>query len=38
MAAHPDRFQGLASLPTPDPAAAAVEAKRAISELACAAS
>jgi hypothetical protein len=33
MAAHPDRFQGLASLPTPDPAAAAVEAKRAISEL-----
>ena len=33
MIAHPDRFQGLASLPTPDPAAAAVEAKRAVSEL-----
>ncbi len=33
MAAHPDRFQALAALPTQVPAAAAVEAKRAITEL-----
>jgi uncharacterized protein len=33
IAAHPDRFNALASLPTQDPAAAIVEAKRAITEL-----
>jgi len=33
MAAHPDRFQALAALPMQDPAAAVVEAKRAITEL-----
>jgi predicted TIM-barrel fold metal-dependent hydrolase len=33
VAAHPDRFNALASLPTQDPAAAIVEAKRAITEL-----
>jgi predicted TIM-barrel fold metal-dependent hydrolase len=33
VTAHPDRFQALANLPTPDPAAAAVEARRAVSEL-----
>ena len=33
VAAHPDRFQALASLPTTDPGAAAAEAKRAVSEL-----
>jgi predicted TIM-barrel fold metal-dependent hydrolase len=33
VAAHPDRFNALASLPTQDPAAAIVEAKRAIAEL-----
>jgi len=33
MAAHPDRFQALAALPTQVPAAAAVEARRAITEL-----
>jgi uncharacterized protein len=33
IAAHPDRFNALASLPTQDPAAAIVEAKRAIAEL-----
>jgi len=33
VAAHPDRFNALASLPTQDPAAAIVEAKRAIVEL-----
>jgi predicted TIM-barrel fold metal-dependent hydrolase len=33
VAAHPDRFNALASLPTQDPAAAIVEARRAISEL-----
>jgi predicted TIM-barrel fold metal-dependent hydrolase len=33
VAAHQDRFQALANLPTPDPAAAAVEAERAVSEL-----
>jgi predicted TIM-barrel fold metal-dependent hydrolase len=33
VAAHPDRFNALASLPTQDPAAAVVEAKRAITEL-----
>jgi 2,3-dihydroxybenzoate decarboxylase len=30
---HPDRFAGFAALPTPDPAAAAEEMERAISEL-----
>ena len=33
MGDHPGRFQGLACLPTPDPAAAADEARRAIGEL-----
>ncbi|WP_193047809.1 amidohydrolase family protein [Mycolicibacterium baixiangningiae] len=33
VAAHPDRFNALASLPTQDPAAAIIEAKRAITEL-----
>lgn len=33
VAAHPDRFRALASLPTPDPDAAAAEARRAVSEL-----
>jgi predicted TIM-barrel fold metal-dependent hydrolase len=33
IAARPDRFNALASLPTQDPAAAIVEAKRAITEL-----
>ncbi len=33
VAAHPNRFQALASLPTQDPAAATVEVKRAITEL-----
>jgi predicted TIM-barrel fold metal-dependent hydrolase len=33
VAAHPDRFNALASLPTQDPAAAIVEVKRAITEL-----
>jgi predicted TIM-barrel fold metal-dependent hydrolase len=33
VSAHPDRFNALASLPTQDPAAAIVEAKRAITEL-----
>jgi predicted TIM-barrel fold metal-dependent hydrolase len=33
IAAHPDRFNALATLPTQDPAAAIVEAKRAITEL-----
>jgi predicted TIM-barrel fold metal-dependent hydrolase len=31
--AHPDRFQGLAALPTPDPPAAAEELRRAVGEL-----
>jgi uncharacterized protein len=31
--ANPDRFQGLATLPTPDPEAAAAELRRAIGEL-----
>ncbi|MBU8830145.1 amidohydrolase family protein [Mycolicibacterium goodii] len=31
--AHPDRFNALASLPTQEPAAAIIEAKRAITEL-----
>jgi uncharacterized protein len=35
VAAHPDRFRLLASLPTQDPAAASVEARRAITELGC---
>jgi len=34
-AAHPDRFKVLASLPTQDPSAAIVEAKRAVAELGC---
>jgi predicted TIM-barrel fold metal-dependent hydrolase len=33
VAAHPDRFNALATLPTQEPAAAIVEAKRAITEL-----
>lgn len=33
IAAHPDRFNALATLPTQDPHAAILEAKRAISEL-----
>jgi predicted TIM-barrel fold metal-dependent hydrolase len=33
VAAHPDRFNALATLPTQDPATAIVEAKRAITEL-----
>ena len=33
VAAHPDRFNALASLPTQDPVAAVIEAKRAITEL-----
>jgi predicted TIM-barrel fold metal-dependent hydrolase len=33
VAAHPDRFQALASLPTQDPTAAIKEAQRAITEL-----
>jgi predicted TIM-barrel fold metal-dependent hydrolase len=33
VSANPDRFNALASLPTQDPAAAIVEAKRAITEL-----
>jgi predicted TIM-barrel fold metal-dependent hydrolase len=35
LAAHPDRFRLLASLPTQNPAAARVEAQRAITELGC---
>jgi uncharacterized protein len=33
VAAHPDRFNALACLPTQDPGAAIIEAKRAITEL-----
>jgi predicted TIM-barrel fold metal-dependent hydrolase len=33
VAAHPDRFEGFATLPTPDPAAAAAELHRAVEEL-----
>lgn len=33
MREHPTRFQGLACLPTPDPAAAAEEARRAVRDL-----
>ena len=36
VAAHPDRFQGLATLPTPDPAGAVTELRRAVTELGCA--
>jgi predicted TIM-barrel fold metal-dependent hydrolase len=35
VAAHPDRFQALATLPTPDPAAAVTELTRAVTELGC---
>lgn len=31
--AHPDRFSGFATVPTPDPAAAAAELRRAVGEL-----
>lgn len=33
VAAHPDRLQGFAALPTPDPAAAAAELERAVTGL-----
>jgi uncharacterized protein len=33
VAAHPDRFEGFAAVPTPDPGAAADELRRAIGEL-----
>ncbi len=33
VAAHPDRFQGFAAIPTPDPAAAAAELERAVGTL-----
>ena len=33
VAAHPDRFQGFAAIPTPDPAAAAAELERAVTQL-----
>ena len=33
IARHPDRFQGFATLPTPDPAAAAAELERCVTEL-----
>lgn len=33
IARHPDRFQGFAAIPTPDPGAAAAELERAVSEL-----
>ncbi|MEJ2866865.1 amidohydrolase family protein [Actinomycetospora sp. OC33-EN08] len=33
VAAHPDRFDGFATLPTPDPQAAAVELRRAVVDL-----
>ena len=33
IGAHPDRFAGFATLPTPDPKAAAVELERAVREL-----
>ena len=33
VASHPDRFQGFAAIPTPDPEAAAQEFERAISTL-----
>ncbi len=32
VARHPDRFQGFATLPTPDPAAAAAELERCVTE------
>ncbi|GGF31845.1 amidohydrolase family protein [Subtercola lobariae] len=33
IAEHPDRYQGFAAIPTPDPAAAAAELERAITQL-----
>lgn len=33
VAAHPDRFQGFAAVPTPDPAAAAAEFERSVRDL-----
>jgi len=33
IADHPDRFEGFATLPTPDPEAAAAELRRAVTEL-----
>lgn len=33
VAAHPDRFQAFAAIPTPDPQAAAAELERAVTEL-----
>ncbi len=33
VASHPDRFEGFATLPTPDPEAAAAELRRAVTEL-----
>jgi uncharacterized protein len=33
VAGHPDRFQGFAAIPTPDPAAAASELERAVTQL-----
>jgi predicted TIM-barrel fold metal-dependent hydrolase len=33
VAAHPDRFEGFATLPTPDPDASAAELRRAVTEL-----
>ncbi|MGY4979368.1 amidohydrolase family protein [Streptomyces sp. 900105755] len=33
VAGHPDRFQGFAAIPTPDPAAAAAELERAVATL-----
>ncbi|AMM22673.1 amidohydrolase (plasmid) [Frondihabitans sp. PAMC 28766] len=33
IAGHPDRFQGFAAIPTPDPGAAAAELERAVTQL-----